>query len=482
MDAKQAYRVVIEEFLQIASIPRPSHHEEAIGDYLFQWALNRHLAVQRDELGNLIIEKAATAGCETSPRVILQAHMDMVCVAAEGVSYDSLKDPIRVVNNGKALSAEGTSLGADDGIGIAICLYFLQDQTLKHGPLRVIITVNEEDGMSSGAMNPKYLDADYLINLDWEWLGSLCNSSAGGDFFSLSKKFTRKKASAESVAMQLRLSGLLGGHSGVDINRGRLNALLGIATALHALEKANIPFELSDFHGGQARNAIPSSAEAALWVSKNHLSAAEKVLADYGSGLRHSFESVESHLSFSFESAGQISDNVIPSDAVTDLLKMLTVLPSGVHTMSPFVPGLVESSQNIGLLTMDDHTMTIASMQRSCSHFRAVEIQRISSVAATLCGFAYQAGEHTPAWAVNPVSRLTALACEEYLSLTGKQMVVEPVHGGLECGAFFEMNPNLDMIAIGPTLCDVHSPKETCDLESVDITTQLVARLLEKLL
>ena len=293
MESMQAYHIVIDEFLQIANIPRPSHHEEAIGEYLFQWAKNRHLAVQKDELGNLIIDKAATVGCETSPRVILQAHMDMVCVAAEGVTYDPLKDSIRVMNDGKTLSAEGTSLGADDGIGIAICLYFLQDQTLKHGPLRVIITVNEEDGMSSGAMNPKYLDAQYLINLDWEWLGSLCNSSAGGDFFSLSRRFTRKKASAGFIAMQLRLSGLLGGHSGVDINRGRLNALLGIATALDALAKADIPFELSDFHGGQARNAIPSSADAALWVSKKHLSAAEKVLADYGSGLRRSFEPVE---------------------------------------------------------------------------------------------------------------------------------------------------------------------------------------------
>ena len=181
MNQSEMMQIILQEFYRIAEIPRPSHHEEKIGDYLMHWAGSHGLSAVRDELGDVIIDKPASAGYEKAPKVILQAHMDMVCVAAEGVHFDPLNDPIKIINDGKMLRADGTSLGADDGIGMALCLYILQDTTLRHGPLRVIITVNEEDGMASVDMPAEYLDGDYLINLDWEWLGSLCNSAAGCD-------------------------------------------------------------------------------------------------------------------------------------------------------------------------------------------------------------------------------------------------------------------------------------------------------------
>lgn len=235
MSKNKALDIVLSEFLELAKVPRPSHHEERVSEYLFQWAKSHGLAVEKDNMNEIIIDKPASPGCENVPRVIFQAHMDMVCVCEEGVTYDPMTDPIKVINDGVTLTADGTSLGADDGIGVAMCLYLLQDDTLRHGPIRAIFTTKEEDGMDSIAIDPKYLDGGYLVNLDWETLGSLCNSCAGGDFFNYSHKAEWEKPIVGCKTLTISLSGLLGGHSGVGINKGHANALVSIATLLAKL-------------------------------------------------------------------------------------------------------------------------------------------------------------------------------------------------------------------------------------------------------
>ena len=472
---------IVREFLEIAKIPRPSHHEEKIAAYLYRWALDHGLRAEQDALGDIIIDKPAAAGYESAPRVILQAHMDMVCVAAEGVDFDPVNDPIRVLNDGKTLTADGTSLGADDGIGVALCLAILQDQTLRHGPLRVLITVNEEDGMDSAAIDPKYLDADYLINLDWEWLGSLCNSSAGCDFLTFTRRAVWVAADPTDAFLQVQIKGLLGGHSGVDINRGRANALVSLAAALYSLNQEQIPFRIAEFCGGQAKNAIPASAQAVIAVPAECCTRALACLEQQRQHFLEAFDAIETNASFTIEELTAGKSQCLSGDTGDGLLGLLLSLPNNVHTMSPFAPGLVESSQNLGLLTIDEEQITLSAMERSCVHYRADEILRTSSLIAQRFGFTYIQGEHAPAWAVNPRSTLTPLACRVYQELTGNSMVVEPVHGGLECGAFSEKNPALDMIAIGPSLMDVHSPKESCDLESVKVTADLVVSILEQL-
>lgn len=472
---------IVREFMAIAQIPRPSHHEEKIAAYLIQWAADRGLRVQQDPLGDVIIDKPASPGYESAPRVILQAHMDMVCVAAEGVTYDPLSDPIRVVNDGVTLTAQGTSLGADDGIGVALCLWVLQDGDLKHGPLRVLITVNEEDGMDSAAIDPQYLQADYLINLDWEWLGSLCNSSAGCDFLTLSRTVHRQPLARDDRLIQITLKGLLGGHSGVDINRGRANALVSLAGALYHLTEADIPVRVVHFTGGQAKNAIPAAAQVTLAVPEFRVGQALDCLEQERRSFENTFGHVENTAQWTVERLVEGGGDALTPQETEDLLGLLLTLPNNVHTMSPFAPGLVESSQNLGLLTMEGDTVTLSAMERSCVAGRAAEILRATRLIARRFGYTYLQGEHAPAWAVNPDSTLTPLACQIYQELTGQDMVVEPVHGGLECGAFGEKNPHLDMIAIGPTLHDVHSPKERCDLHSVRVTAELVAALLERL-
>ena len=475
-----ALEITLKEFMAIAEIPRPSHHEEKIGAYLVEWAQKRGLTVEQDAIGDVIIDKPAAPGHERAPLVIIQAHMDMVCVAAEGVPFDPLKDPIKVINDGKTLRAKGTSLGADDGIGVALALYLLQDESLVHGPLRVILTVNEEDGMSSIAMPDKYLDGAYLINLDWEWLGSLCNSAAGGDFLSFTRKAEWTAPSADDHAVKITLKGLLGGHSGVGINLGRANALVCLATALSRIAEAGIPIKIADFHGGQAKNAIPAQAEAVITIPAGSKGQAKELLSAYKKDFAAAFGDIEHSYALT------INDEKAPSQVLHPeigraLISLLNTLPNNINTMSPFVTTLTESSQNLGFLKIDDQTITLEAMERSCVAYRAEEMLRASRLIAEAFGFTYTQGDHVPAWAVNPHSELVPLACEVYSELTGRNMVVEPVHGGLECGAFFEKNPDLDMIAIGPSLTDVHSPDESCDIESIRVTAELVIRILEKL-
>jgi dipeptidase D len=478
MRYEHAWETILREFLEIAQIPRPSHHEEKIAAYLLQWAKDHGLSAVQDELGDVIMEKEASAGYENAPRVILQAHMDMVCVAADGMDFDPLNDPIRVVNDGKTLRAVGTSLGADDGIGVAICLYILEEKSLHHGPIRAIFTVDEEDGMDSCDMNPKYLDGAYLINLDWESLGSLCNSSAGCDFLTFTRSADWEPSNIGQEALKIQLKGLLGGHSGVDINKGRANALVSLAAGLHALTET--PFQLADFHGGQAKNAIPAFAEATITVPKGQAEQVRLAFQKVEKNFRSGFGDIETGYSWAVESV-PLPDKVLGAKAAKNLLDLLMILPNNVHTMSPFVPSLTESSQNLGVLALEGETIVLSGLERSCAAYRREEILRANRLAAAALDFQFIQGDHAPAWALNPKSRLTSITCETYKKITGNDMVVEPVHGGLECGAFSEKNPALDMIAIGPTLQNVHSAKESCDLESVRITAELVAAVLEKL-
>ena len=444
--------IVLKEFLKLAEIPRPSHHEERVSAYLYQWAKEHGLQVVRDDLNDIIIDKPASPGCENVPLVMFQAHMDMVCVAEEGVAYDPLNDPIQVINDGKTLTAKGTSLGADDGIGVAMCLYLLQDDTLRHGPIRAIITTNEEDGMDSMNMDPKFLDGAYLVNLDWETIGSLCNSCAGGDFFNYSRATNWESPAAGSKSMTISFSNLLGGHSGVGINKGHANALVSLATALSMVKQAGICFQIAAFSGGQAPNAIPKFGKVALAVDGKDVEEIRRVLATFHSEFRDAFGNIEPEYSFQIDVTDTPPQRVLSRNIGDALIGLMTVVPNNVHTMSPFVDGPVESSANLGGITIAEDTIRFTVFERSSVAYQATQIGVICKALAEAFGFEFASDGHVPGWAVNPNSELTKIACEEYKKLTGTDMIVEPVHAGVECGAFAEKNPALDMIAIGPTL------------------------------
>lgn len=479
--SKHILDAVVSEFMALTKIPRPSHHEEKVASYLYDWAVKRGLQVVKDELGQIIIDKPATPGCASKPLTIFQAHMDMVCVCEEGVQYDPMTDPIRVINDGTMLTADGTSLGADDGIGIAIALYVLGDDTLRHGPLRAIFTVNEEDGMDSMNMDARYLQGDYLINLDWEEIGSVCNSCAGGDFFAFTRKADWETAPVGSKTMTIAFSNLLGGHSGVGINKGHANALVSLATAMAAVKKAGVAYQIADFSGGQAPNAIPKFGKVSFAIAPADVDKAKAALDGFMVEFKAAFDNVEPEYSFGVAVDDAAPERVLSAKTSVDLIDLMTMCPNNVHTMSPFVDGLVESSSNVGTITIDDETITFADFARSSVEYHATQIGLICEAMAAHCGFEFTSDGHIPGWAVNPNSKLVPITCAAYKELTGKDMVVEPVHAGVECGAFAQKNPHLDMIAIGPTLMDVHTPNEKCNLEDVRVTTELVVAVLEKI-
>lgn len=473
--------VVLKEFFHLASIPRPSHHEERVSEYLYQWAKGHGLAVEKDAMNEIIIDKPASLGCEQAPRVILQAHMDMVCVCEEGIKYDPLYDPIKVIYDGVTLRAEGTSLGADNGIGVAMCLCLLQDDTLRHGPLRAIFTTNEEDGMNSMALEAKYLEGDYLINLDGETIGSLCNSCAGGDFFNYSHKADWEPTPVECRALTLSFKNLLGGHSGVEINKGHANALLSLATLLTMLQQSGVSYRIADFSGGQAKNAIPAFGTVQLVIGEGSEEKAQAVIDHFYVEYVEAFGNIEKEHIFTAAFSDKVPGRVLSRETGYALASLMSVVPNNVHTMSPFANGLVESSANLGVVAVDDNVVRFTVFARSSVAYYATQLGVICSALAKAFGFSFESEGHVPGWAVNPNSTLVPLTCAAYRELAGIDMIVEPVHAGVECGAFAKKNPHLDMIAIGPTILDVHTPSETCAIADVKTTIELVIRVLEKL-
>ena len=481
MDNKQAFETVLSEFMKLTQIPRPSHHEEKVSDYLYQWGLDHHLQVRRDRLNEVFIDKPASKGFEHAPTVLFQAHMDMVCVAEEGVPFNPTEDPIKVINDGVKLTADGTSLGADDGIGVALALYILQDDSLQHGPIRALFTTNEEDGMDSMNMEPEYLEGDFLINLDWETLGSLCNSCAGGDFFEYSRKCEWEAPAEGKEALSISFKDLQGGHSGVGINLGRANALVSIATALSMLKQHGIPFQIAALSGGQAKNAIPAAATAQIVISASDKEKATATLDNYYHQFMEAYQNVEPDVKWQV-----IPENAVPAQVLSvamseDLIDLMAVVPNNVHTMSPFVDGLVESSSNLGIAKLDHETIRFTVFARSSVEYQATQLGTICAALASRFGFDFSSEGHVPGWAVNPNSKLVPICCQAYKEITGQDMVVEPVHAGVECGAFAQKNPHLDMIAIGPTLIGVHTPDEVCQLKDVEVTTELLVAVLKKL-
>ncbi len=472
---------VINEFMEMTKIPRPSHHEEKIAEYLRGWAVEHGLEVRQDELGSIIIDKPASPGHEADPIVMMQAHMDMVCVCEEGVEYNPLTDAIKVINDGKYLTADGTSLGADDGIGVAMALAVLKDEELVHGPLRAIITTNEEDGMDSMGMDPKYFEGQYLINLDWEQEGSLCNSCAGGDFFNYSRAAEWEAVPAGSKAVAIEMKDMLGGHSGVGINLGHANAIVTIGTCISMIEQEGIHVRVASFSGGQAKNAIPGAAKAVITFAETDLEKVKAIFEKFKAEFDEAFGDIEKEGTFTVTIADALPEKVLSVPVGKGLISLITTVPNNVHTMSPFIDGLVESSANLGELSVDEEAVKFSVFARSSVAYQATQIGIICGELAEMAGYDFDSEGHVPGWAVNPNSKLTPIACEAYKALTGKDMIVEPVHAGVECGAFAEKNGDLDMIAIGPTLIDVHTPGEKCELAAVESTTELLFEIIRRL-
>lgn len=469
---------VLEEFGKLAAIPRKSGHERAVSDFLKKRLEELGFRAAQDETLNIIADKPASPGFEKAPRTILQGHMDMVCVAEKGYAYDPLSDPIKLRRTEEYLEAEGTSLGADDGIGVAEAIYILRHLE-NHGPLRLVVTVDEEQGMLGAIRLDKrcLTDAQFLINCDSENYDELVVGSAGSVSLDFSRKLEWVQGKA-GKAYRIEASGLKGGHSGERIGDGRGNAICALAGTLRSvLDRKSM--ELASFHGGKARNAIPSSAEAIVATDlpeeelRDLLEEQEQIFRQmYGAS------GDDIHL----RAGGVDLPGKVWSDADTlALLRLLQIMHSGVYAMSQSTPGMVETSLNIGETRFDGASVSVLCLPRSASDRKIDAFCRTAEDWAALAGFGLQTGTKLPSWQENKDSRLARLMAEIFQQQNGKPMKVTPIHAGLECGWHFRKNPKLDIVSIGVTTLDIHSPRERLVLATVAPQVRLIMETLRRI-
>ena len=460
---------VFEQFAKINAIPRPSKKEEKMIEYLRQFGESRGLETKVDETGNVLIRKNATKGMEGRPTIILQSHMDMVCEKLPEVNIDFEKDPIQTYVDGEWMKAKGTTLGADDGIGCAIELAILDSDNIEHGPIECVFTRDEETGLTGAeGMKAGFMTGSMLINLDSEDEGQIFVSCAGGRNTTATFTYTKEQAPESYFFIKASLKGLIGGHSGDDINKKRANAVKLLARFLYQTQE-RYGIRLASFNAGRLHNAIPRDGIIVFAVPFDKK---EQVRADWNiftTDVEEEYHVTEKTMEFSMESCEP--ESVLPLNVSTRLIQALQAVDNGVFAMcqDEEIAWLVETSNNVASIVTTDENVVIVASQRS-NVMSALDNQAATVKAVfQLAGADVVQGEGYPAWKMRADSKLTALTVETYRKLFGKDPKVLGIHAGLECGLFSEKYPNLDMVSFGPTLRGVHSPDERLHIPTVEM-------------
>lgn len=469
-------------FYDITQIPRPSKKEEKIRAYLLDFAEKHNLEVKQDKAGNILITKPATPGKEDLPTIILQSHIDMVCEKNSNIEHDFDNDPIETIIEGDWVKANGTTLGADNGIGVAAELAVLASDDIAHGKIEAFFTVDEETGLTgANALEKDFLTGNLLINLDTEEEGEIYIGCAGGKGTKAYFKYKEKDAPKKYFWFRVMVKGLRGGHSGSDIDKGYGNANKILARFLNSISRKKYDMILSEIGGGNLHNAIPREAFALLGVKEKYKEDIRVKLNTFLADVQNELKHTEPNLDIQLESV-QIPSKVINRKTTEKLILALNACPHGVIGMSHDIPGLVETSTNLASIKMlPDNQIEIGTSQRSSveSQKRYI-VNKVSSV-FELAGAKIIHNEGYPGWQPNPDSNLLKLAQREYKNLYNKDSKVKAIHAGLECGLFLEKYPNLDMISIGPDMTDVHSPDEKMKISSVGKFWDFLVKILENI-
>ena len=470
--------LVWEIFDQITAVPRPSKHEERIIEYLVEFAQKHSLDYSRDDIGNVVIRKPATPGYESKPTVVLQSHMDMVCEKNSDTVHNFDTDPIRTKIEDGWVKAEGTTLGADCGIGMAAALALLVDPTVEHGAIEALFTVDEETGLT-GAFNlgEGMLSGKYLINLDSEDEGEIFIGCAGGVDTLASFDYTVETLDGEYEYYRIAVSGLKGGHSGDDIDKGLGNANKILANFLYDAQRYDI--RLGMFDGGNLRNAIPREAYAVVAVPEHTALLFETALAQYVAAVKALYAPTEPNLNFSVSQAAV--QPVIDTDAQLGLLAALVGLPNGVLAMSQTMKGLVETSTNLASVKFVGSQIVVTTSQRSSVERAKRDAMHSIEAVLALAGATVEHSDGYPGWTPDPSSALLATTVAAYRELFDAEPKVRAIHAGLECGLFLEKYPHLEMVSFGPTLRGVHSPDERLEISTVDKFWKLLLEVLKKI-
>ncbi|MCK5145428.1 aminoacyl-histidine dipeptidase [bacterium] len=464
-------------FEEISRIPRCSRHEEGVIAYLEDLAKTTGNVLRKDDVGNIVIEVPATPGHENARTIVLQGHMDMVCEKNSDTDFDFSKDPIDVLIDGDWVTANGTTLGADNGIGMAAGLAAMEDKSLVHGPLELLFTTDEETGLNGAmALESNFLKGRILLNLDSEEEGSFSIGCAGGGGTQISLPIVRKQISS-GVTYQVTFKGLSGGHSGMDINTGRGNANQLLARILHALP---VGFKLISIDGGSKHNAISREAVAIVKLVKDEADAFKRSVTERFEQIRFEYKAVEKNTALIIEIT---DDTRAPMDDANKkkFLSLLVAMPHGVMHMSQEIAGLVETSTNMAIVKTLDDNITIFSSTRSSIATALEAIRDKIRSCADLCGGVFEKHEGYPAWTPNLESPLLTTMKNVYREQAGKEAGVMALHAGLECGIIGERFPGMDMISFGPDLHNPHSPDERVHIASVERFWNLLVATLKEL-
>ncbi len=468
-------------FLELSKIPRGSKNEQAAAKWVLDQAKALGLEASQDAIGNVIIRKPAAPGREKAPLTAMQAHVDMVCEKNEATKHDFTKDPIQVWRDGDLLRARGTTLGADNGIGVASALAVLASRDIAHGPLEVLITIDEETGLTgAGNLQPGVLKAQYLLNLDSEEEGDLTIGCAGGMDTVATRKMKQVPVAAGSRPYRIKVLGLKGGHSGVEIHQGRGNALRILGQLLFRLVP-EFGLQVGEFHGGNKRNAIPREASATVFMAPERLDAVKAALTREQKIAQDELGAFDPGLQLQIEPASVAPERAFAAEDVAAVVDYLFGMVHGVVAMSPDIPDLVQTSTNLAMIaTRGAEVEVCLSHRSSVETSKYVVADRVQAL-SRLAGFETTRGDGYPGWKPEPKASLVQLVNRAHEKTFGKPMAIKAIHAGLECGLIGEKYPEMEMVSIGPNMWDVHTPDENVSIPSVANFWILLKAILEAL-
>ncbi len=453
-------------FEEICKYPRPSKKEEKIAGYIVSVGKRLGLQTERDKFGNIVIRKPATPGYENRKAVVLQGHIDMVCEKNRDVEHDFDNDPIYPYIDGDWVKAKGTTLGADNGIGVACALAVLESKDIQHGPLECLFTLDEETGLTGASSLKKgFLKADILINMDSEELGTIFIGCSGGKNTAATFKAKLEKTPKNYSTFEIKVGGLKGGHSGLEIHVGRGNAVKILNRLIWSYSQENV-IRLSEINGGNKHNAIPRESFAVVLVPKNDEKKLKKFVTKYNETVKSEFAFPEPDLNVSIEKH-PAPEKVMDEKTQKHLINALYAVPHGVIKMSNDIPGLVETSNNLAVIETVGKNINIVTSQRSPVYSENVDITNMVTSVFKLAGADITYGDGYPGWAPDINSDILKVFKTTFNQMYGKEPMVTAIHAGLECGIIKEKYPEMDMISFGPTMFGVHSPDERLQISTV---------------
>jgi dipeptidase D len=470
-------QAVFHYFEELTQIPRCSGNERQVSDYLADFAKQRKLEVFQDKTLNVIIKKPGTAGYEDSPAVIIQGHMDMVCEKSKGSRHDFSKDPIPLKIEGDLVRADGTTLGADNGIAVAYGLALLDSADVPHPPLELLVTTSEETGMNGAhALKADHLTGKTLLNVDAEDEGVLFVSCAGG--VDLVCEFDTRWEKAAGGTLLIEVSGLKGGHSGLEIVQQRANAIKLLGRLLDAARGAG-DFGIAAISGGSKSNAIAREAQATVTAKASVLKKVKAIVNRLSKDLKTEFAAVDPDIKVVAKSGGTAARQ-LDSASTEKLIDFLVIAPHGVQSMSQDLEGLVESSLNLGVLEQSGESIKMTVSVRSCvDSIREDLTRRVEALASLVDAKSARTGEY-PAWQYEADSKIRDLCVSVYKDVSGREPQIQAIHAGLECGLLKEKLPQTDMISFGPNLRNVHTPEESLSITSVANTWEFLTAVLAR--